>query len=285
MENDDRFKYALPRRRFLQGAAGMAALLASPVILAAKENAAAPAKSVSQIELINIAVRERMLIERTSKLYAQTLVAARTSDAKRLITDSVSRFDALYSVHKGSASASSSFQENSTLESRDRAWAKYRSLLERAPTEKNLSELVSAGESLSRLINQTTGASAQFLSGSTIGQLVDRSGKQCYLSQRIAKSYFYRALKFNVEEANRQIADARKDFMENAAFLAKAHENTMEIKFLLQLATTQWPYFDDAISQQGKHSSSQSDYNVATTAENMLEVLERTNQLYFKLSN
>ena len=158
-------------------------------------------------------------------------------------------------------------------------------MLERTPTEKNLSELVSVGESFSRLINQTAGASAQFLSGSTIGQLVDRSGKQCYLSQRIAKNYFYRALKFNVEEANRQIADARKDFMESSVFLAKAHENTMEIKFLLQLAATQWPYFDDAISQQGKKGSSQSDYNVATTAENMLEVLERTNQLYFKLSS
>ena len=278
------FRHELDRRQFLKGCAGITAFFVGSPLWAAKEVVAT--KILSQIELINIAVRERSLIERTGKLYAQFLASARASDAKRLIADAISKFDQLYILHQGSTLAGSgSSVSASTLQARDRAWAKYRALLERSPVEKSLSDLVEAGDALSKLINQTAGASAQFLSGSEIGQLVERSGRQCLLSQRMAKNYFFRALKFNQEEASRQIAEARKEFMEGAAFLAKAKANTMEIKFLLQLAATQWPYFDEAVAQQGKSGgTSQLDYNVATAAENMLEVLERTNLLYFKLS-
>jgi len=284
------------RRQLLRGFGAAAVLLISPFAYAAgKEPSSASSAAVatvaaptlSQIDLINLAVRQRTLVQRMAKLYAQVLVGARVSDAKRLITESTSRFDALHTTHKNAAAGmgSTNYQIAAALERIDKAWPKYRTLLEKQPSEKQLEELANQCEDLSKQINQSTGASAQFMSTSPIGQLVDRSGKQCYLSQRIAKDYFFRALKYGVEVANREIADARKEFVDNAVLLAKAPENTTEIKFLLQLAATQWPYFDDAVSSQGRQETAELDYNVATTAENMLEVLERTNLLYFKLSN
>lgn len=276
------------RRRVLCLLGGAALLLGSPLARAASAaTTSAPAgPALTQIDLINLAVRQRTLIQRMTKLYAQVLVGARTTDAKRLIQDSISRFDTLHGTHKSAASGmgSTNYQVTAVLDKISKAWAKLRTDMAKAPTDKALPDICSQCEDLSRLINQSTGASAQFLSGSPIGQLVDRSGKQCYLSQRIAKNYFLRALGQNADEASREIGDARKEFVDNAAFLAKAPENTTEIKFLLQLGATQWPYFDDAVSQNHK-SSTELDYNVATTAENILEVLERTNLLYFKLSS
>lgn len=275
------------RRRVLCLLGGAALMLGSPLAHAAPVAAAsAPAgPALTQIDLINLAVRQRTLIQRMTKLYAQVLVGARTTDAKRLIQDSISRFDTLHGTHKSAASGmgSTNYQVTAVLDKISKAWAKLRTDIAKAPTDKALPDICSQCEDISRLINQSTGASAQFLSGSPIGQLVDRSGKQCYLSQRIAKNYFLRALGQSADEASREIGDARKEFIDNAAFLAKAPENTTEIKFLLQLGATQWPYFDDAVSQSHK-GSNELDYNVATTAENILEVLERTNLLYFKLS-
>lgn len=271
------------RRHLLQG---IGLLLASPLAFAAKEPTPAAVPALSQIDMINLAIRQRTLIQRLTKLYAQILVGARASDAKRLIAESSTRFDSLHTTHRNAATKSeaTNYQVASTLEKIAKAWPLFRSIVEKPPAEKSLGAVASQCEDLSRLINQSSGASAQFLSSSPIGQLVDRSGKQCYLSQRIAKNYFLRVLQYNVEEANRDIAEARRDFTENAAILAKAGENTTEIKFLLQLGATQWPYFDDAVSSQNRKDTTELDYNVATTAENMLEVLERTNLLYLKLS-
>jgi len=95
--------------------------------------------------------------------------------------------------------------------------------------------------------------------------------------------YFLKVLKHKPEEANQEIARLVGDFEYNKASLEKGKENSTEIKFLLQLAGTQWPYFKEAVNAKQRTDASQHDYNVATAAENMLEVLDRTNLLYYKL--
>ena len=74
------------------------------------------------------------------------------------------------------------------------------------------------------------------------------------------------------------------DDKNNARLLEKGADNTTEIKFLHQLGGTQWPYFKEAINVKMREDPTQLDYNVATAAENMLEVLERTNLLYYKIA-
>ena len=78
------------RRRFLQTSAGAAALvLSSPSVFAAKD-ASLGQSQVSQIDLV---IKQRMLVQRCVKFYAQSLLNARTSDSKRLTTDSIARID------------------------------------------------------------------------------------------------------------------------------------------------------------------------------------------------
>ncbi|WP_018607328.1 hypothetical protein [Uliginosibacterium gangwonense] len=275
---------ASSRRRFMY--AGLA-IVASPVLSAApvatpKETNGGPPL---QVEYILLANQRRTLVQRIAKLYAQAVVGARVSDAKRVISDSVKRFDALQQAHLDAyqRSGTPNYQIESTLQRIGSDWIKFRALVSAQPSLANLPALANQCTSLSSLINQSAGPTSLFLSGSPLGQLVDYSGKQCLLSQLIAKCYFFRALGYQGEEASRQIAEASKEFAENAQLLAKAPENTGEIKSLLLLAQTQWPYFEEAVSKLERKDAAQFDYNVATTAENIYEVLDRTNLLYYKL--
>jgi len=276
------------RRRFMYAAA---ALIASPSLSAAPVANSAPAAAPAaggpplQVEYIRLANQRRTLVQRIAKLYAQAVVGARASDAKRLIADSAKRFDALHQAHLDAfqRSGTPSYQIESTLQRIGADWIKYRTLASGQPSLANFSALAEQCTSLSSMINQSAGPSSLFLTNSKLGQLVDYSGKQCLLSQMMAKCYFFRVSGYQSEEANRQIAEASKEFAENAKLLAKAQENTGEIKSLLLLAQTQWPYFEEAVGKLERKDATQFDYNVATTAENIYEVLDRTNLLYYKL--
>lgn len=276
---------AKSRRRFI--CAGLTAVVAGPALCAApvsnaKESTGGPPL---QVEYIRLANQRRTLVQRIAKLYAQAVVGARVPDAKRLIADSVKRFDLLAQAHLDAyqRSGTPNYQIESTLQRIGSDWAKYRALVSGQPSLANLPALAGQCTSLSSQINQSAGPTALFLNGSPLGQLVDYSGKQCLLSQLIAKCYFFRALGYQSEEANRQISEASKEFAENSVLLLKAPENTGEIKSLLLLAQTQWPYFEEAVNKLERKDAAQFDYNVATTAENIYEVLDRTNLLYYKL--
>lgn len=270
------------RRTFLVGAASAVAVGAFAPGAFAKDDSLAQ----HQVNLIDYAAKQRMLIQRLAKLYAQSLVGARTSDSKRLIADSVSRFETINAKQNAAAegAGSTTYDVAKNLRSISQDWPKLRALLLRAPSEKNLPDVIGQSEALAKLVNQTTGAADMFLSRSTIGQLMGISGKQCYISQRLATYYFLKVLKYKPEEADEVINRLVGDFEYNKAALEKGKDNTAEISFLLQLAGTQWPYFKDAIKAKQRTDATQQDYNVATAAENMLEVLERTNQLYYKLA-
>lgn len=279
---------ARQRRRWL---VGMLSLTVNQLVIGAsaglagsKEAGAATSAPAPQVELVYLANRQRGLIQRIAKLYAQSLMGVRASDAKRVLGDSVSRFEVLHEAQIAAQqrSGSENYQIESTLKRVTTDWARFRALVTSTPSAKNLPDIAAQCDGLSSRVNQSAGPTALFLSNSRIGQLVDYSGKQCLLSQQMAKCYFFRALNHQRDECARQIAEARREFAENAILLSKAPENSGEIKSLLLLASTQWPYFEEAVTKVERNDSSQFDYNVATTAENMYEVLERINQLYYK---
>lgn len=270
------------RRHLLQASVATGLLALAPqVSWAAKEDSL----TQQQVILIDLATKQRMLLQRCAKLYLQLLLNSRSSDAKRLLTDSFSRIETAYAKQYAAESLrESNIQNIIKLELLGREYPKYRALLQKPPSEKALPELVEKSESLVRIANQTAGATDQFLSRSPIGLLTATAGRQCFISQRIATYYFLRSLNHQPDVATRVISDLMTDYENNARLLEKGVQNTTEIKFLLQLAGTQWPYFKEAINVKTREDPTQLNYNVATAAENMLEVLERTNLLYYKIA-
>ena len=270
------------RRRLLQATVATGLLALAP-----QSSWGAKEDSLTQqiVILIDLSTKQRMLLQRCTKLYLQLLLNSRSSDAKRLLSDSFSRIEAAYAKQYAAESVrESNIQNIIKLDLLGREYPKFRALLQKPPSEKALPELVEKSESVVRIANQTAGATDQFLSRSPIGLLTATAGRQCFISQRIATYYFLRSLNHQPDVATRVISDLMTDYENNARLLEKGVQNTTEIKFLLQLAGTQWPYFKEAINVKTREDPTQLDYNVATAAENMLEVLERTNLLYYKIA-
>jgi hypothetical protein len=63
--------------------------------------------------------------------------------------------------------------------------------------------------------------------------------------------------------------------------LAKAPQNTPQIRATIELGRSQWVFFDNALAAYGKGGDAASDArNVATTSERILEVMDQLTVLY-----
>ena len=100
-------------------------------------------------------------------------------------------------------------------------------------------------------------------------KLINTSGRQRMLSQRLAKNYFLGAAGVESKLSREQLVADRAEFKQNMAILAAAPVSTNPIRNELQLAQAQWVFFDNAL---GKKVDLESLRSVATTSERLLEV-------------
>jgi hypothetical protein len=100
-------------------------------------------------------------------------------------------------------------------------------------------------------------------------KLINVAGRQRMLSQRMAKNYFLAAAGADSKPLRDQLASDRVEFKQAMAMLAAAPVSTPAIRNDLQLAETQWLFFEQAIARKPDPDALR---NVATTSERLLEV-------------
>lgn len=261
------------RRRFLGRTAGVVGGLGLLSF--------AVAQAININDAINKAGRQRMLSQRLAKAYLQVGQAVDVEHSQKILDTSLSLFDRQLVELRAFAPT----DDNKTLLGEmEKSWSSYKQVLVgKTPNQQDARNIMVINEEILAMAQSAT-AQLEKYSGSSSGKLVNVSGRQRMLSQRMAK--FYQAMQWGVAPpgASLKLELARKEFVEGMQILNNAPENSAKIRDRLALAQQQWAFFDSALHQSGTFQNRQNAVNVATTSERILEVMDSITGFYQQLA-
>lgn len=261
----------MQRRHFL--------LLALGAALAASGRAVESARlGIGLGAAINKAGRQRMLSQRMAKAYAMQVVGVMPDKAAGLLEQSRGLFETQLGELKTLAPNEA---VQGGLADLDRAWASYRAALDAPRTPEGTRLVLAESEKTLRAAHALTGLYEK-QAASSAGRLVNLSGRQRMLSQRMAKCFMFQQSGVAGDGLRTEMEGARRDFVAALAELNAAPENTAEIRTELGLANMQWMFFEQAVN--GREPNREiAVRNVATTSERILEVMDNLTGRYEKL--
>lgn len=194
--------------------------------------------AIDDAEAMNLSGMQRMLSQRIAKSYLMIGAEVRSDQALQQLDQSVARFENNY---QALAEYAPSAEIRAALEQVGESWQRYRELAlsrparEQAPRLLQLSDqLLVQSEALVQLIEAHTGSAG--------ARLVNRSGRQRMLSQRIAKLYLALSWQLPIEGLEQQLQQATSEFEAAQQELLGAEQNTPQIAAALQKVEAQWRF-------------------------------------------
>ncbi|WP_456418080.1 type IV pili methyl-accepting chemotaxis transducer N-terminal domain-containing protein [Thiolapillus sp.] len=217
-----------------------------PFFFSGNIQAAPPAKpGLSMGDAINKAGRQRMLSQRIVKAYV--LVGRKVMlSAKMQLTDSVALFEKQLAELTDFAATE---EERKTIAEITSLWKKYKALATAKPSKEKAVELAAMSDEVLAKTHKFV-LLLEDRSGSSAGKLVNISGRQRMLSQRIAKFYVLRSWGLDNPEYEVGQNKAVTEFTEALKLLQAAPENSSEINDALKKVEEDWNTFK--ISKQLK---------------------------------
>lgn len=242
----------------------------------------AQAQVSSSTDAINKAGRQRMLSQRLAKSYLQIGLDIDTEHSKKILDQSLALFDRQL-VELRAFAPTANIRAN--MDEAEKTWQAYKDLLVgKAPNKRDGKMVIALSEDILRITDLVTTQLEKY-AGSVTGQLVNLSGRQRMLSQRMAK--YYQAVQWDLapSDGNSKLDATRKEFITNMAALNNAPGNTLKIKEELAMAQQQWVFFDAALKQiDDPKVRRAASINVATTSERLLEIMDKVTGMYQQIA-
>jgi len=202
--------------------------------------------SLSAIEIesiydaVDVAGKQRMFTQRMLKDYA--MVGMKNSfgkpdeDLKKIMVEFEEHLHALHEYTKNKDIRKSA-KKVETL------WLPIKKILETTPSKENVSKLQESLELLLSAANDTTGLFAKE-TGKKSGKVVDMSGRQRMLSQRMASLYMLKVWGVDDEKFKDKMQSSMELFKTSLEELQKSELNTDEINKLLSEVEKSFMFFE-----------------------------------------
>lgn len=194
--------------------------------------------ALTDAEAINVSGSQRMLSQRMMKSYLMLGADIKADTAQSQLNDSVKLFEERLSALQAYAPSKNIRDRLTKVE---KLWSAHRTKITAAPQKDAMDALMTENVELLKACHQVVLAIAEH-SGVAGADLVNVSGRQRMLSQRIAKAYI--ALYWNGKSSavQKEFEEAKQQFDAALVKLQSSPMNTIEVKEALNKVESQWKF-------------------------------------------
>jgi hypothetical protein len=225
---------------------------------------------------INKAGRQRMLTQRMVKAYCLVGLGVAPQESKIQLTESRALFRTQLAELK---SGTKDLKVQQALADVEHHWSSFEAITLEPVSREGARRLAARDDALLEAADKVVLA-LQELSDLPHARLVNISGRQRMLSQRVAKFYALQAWGLGSLEGLEKLERARNEFEGALSELQSAMENTLSIDRQLAAARGQWRWLDSALSFNDKNIYFPN--VVDDAAEKTLIIMERVTRAYEK---
>jgi hypothetical protein len=241
-------------------------------------SSAAYAEITTLSSAINKAGRQRMLTQRMVKAYSMVGIGVQADTAQQQLHSAIKLFDTQLAELRAFAPSE---KIRASLDKVDALWQPFKVTLQKPNSRTNVELLLLTNDDLLRAAHRVV-LQLEDESGTSFGRLVNISGRQRMLSQRMAKFYMLRAWGFTSAEILSEAERAKNEFKGALAELISAPENTPALSKKLLEAQKQWNLLEHGLE---RNSTKLIPLIVAMTSEKVLVKMNEITGMYEVLSS